>query len=239
MLPRSRSAWQAGHRWHLPPGHLTSSQDRQRQEATPPSQRDPLSGRPVRTYHDDVQVRGRFQGGRGLVDTNVDTHPGAASPCTGTRVASRQWKERSVVLLAYAVLAGVIAWALDRRGGPWVLRLGEPGQQRARLAAGMLDTAVGAIGIAVLGLQLAGDDHAPVLGWTIGAAVSLGSVLYAAGLLAWRGRQALGLRVLGWVLLVAGVVIPSTLTLGLPLVALLALTLAPIPQQMAQGGPAT
>jgi hypothetical protein len=40
---------------------------------------------------------------------------------------------------------------------------GEPGQQRVRLAAGMLDTAVAAIGIAVLGLQLGGDDHA--LGW--------------------------------------------------------------------------
>ena len=48
----------------------------------------------------------------------------------------------------------VVAWALVRRGGPWILRLGEPGQQRVRLAAGMLDTAVGAIGVAVLGLQL-------------------------------------------------------------------------------------
>lgn len=145
-----------------------------------------------------------------------------------------------MLLLAYAVLAGVIAWALGRRGGPWVLQRSEPGQQRVRLVAGMLDTAVGAIGIAVLGLQLGGDDHALVLGWTIGAAVSLGSIVYAAGLLAWRGRQALGLRVLGWVLMVAALVIPSTVTLGLPLVALLALTLAPIPQlEVAQGGPAS
>ena len=74
-----------------------------------------------------------------------------------------------MLLLAYAFLGGVIAWALGRRGGPWILRLGEPGQQRVRLAAGMLDTAVGAIGIAVLGLQLGGGDHAHVLGWTIGA----------------------------------------------------------------------
>jgi hypothetical protein len=145
-----------------------------------------------------------------------------------------------VVLLAYALLAGVIAWALSRRGGPWILRLGEPGQQRVRLTAGMLDTAVGAIGIAVLGLQLGGDDHALVLGWTIGAAVTLGSIVYAAGLLAWRGGQALGLRVVGWVLMVAALVIPSTLTLGLPLVALLALTLALIPERsVAQSGPAS
>ena len=136
-----------------------------------------------------------------------------------------------MVLLAYAFLAGAIAWALGRRGGPWILRLGEVGRQRVRLCAGMLDTAVAAIGIAVLGLQFGGDDHALVLGWTIGAAVTVGSVVYAGGLLAWRGGRALGLRVVGWVLVVAASAIPSTLTLGLPLVALLALTLAPILQQ--------
>jgi hypothetical protein len=138
-----------------------------------------------------------------------------------------------VILLVYAFLAGVIAWAFGRRGGPWILRLGEPGQQQVRLAAAMLATAVSAMGIAVLGLQL-GGDHAHALGWTVGAAVSLGGVVYAAGLLAWRGRQALGLRILGWVLMVTALVIPSTLTLGLPLVALLALALAPIPERVAQ-----
>jgi hypothetical protein len=66
--------------------------------------------------------------------------------------------------------------------------------------------------------------------------VSLGGVVYAAGLLAWRGGQALGLRILGWVLLLMAFAIPSTLTLGLPLVALLALALAPIPEQVAGDG---
>jgi hypothetical protein len=136
-----------------------------------------------------------------------------------------------VILLVYAFLAGVIAWAFGRRGGPWILRLGEPGQQRVRLAAGMLATAVAAMGITVLGLQLGSDDHAHVLGWTLGAAMSLGGVAYAAGLLAWRGGQALGLRILGWVLMVTALVIPSTLTLGLPLVALLVFALAPSPSR--------
>jgi hypothetical protein len=68
----------------------------------------------------------------------------------------------------------------------------------------------------------------------LGAAASLGGVVYAAGLLAWRGGQALGLRILGWVLLVTALVIPSTLTLGLPLVALLVVALAPIPEQIAR-----
>lgn len=144
-----------------------------------------------------------------------------------------------MLLLAYGFMVGAIAWAFGRRGGPWILRLSEPSQQRVRLAAGMLDTAVIALGIAVLGLQLGGDDYAHVLGWTIGAAVSLGGVVYAAGLLAWRGGQALGLRILGWVLMVTALAIPSTLTLGLPLVALLALALAPIPEQVVQGGSAS
>src|SRR6266542_7115202 len=97
----------------------------------------------------------------------------AVSPALAPGLRRTQWMERSVLLLAYTFLAGVIAWALGRRGGPWVLRLREPSQQRVRLAAGMVDTAVGALGSAVLGLQLGGDDHALVLGWTIGAAVSL------------------------------------------------------------------
>jgi hypothetical protein len=168
----------------------------------------------------------------------VDDLPLQLPRLHGHQGCATQWKERTVLLFAYAFLAGVIAWALGRRGEPWVLRLSEPGQQRVRLATGMLDTAVGASGIAVLGLQL--GDHAHVLGWTIGGAVILGSILYAAGLLAWRGGRALGLRVLGWVLMVAALVVPSTLTLGLPLVALLALALAPIPEQkVAQGGPAS
>jgi hypothetical protein len=43
-----------------------------------------------------------------------------------------------VLLLAYAFLAGVVTWSLGRRGGSWVLRLSGPGQQRVRLAPGML-----------------------------------------------------------------------------------------------------
>lgn len=144
-----------------------------------------------------------------------------------------------MLLLAYGFLAGVVAWAFGRRGGPWTLRLSAPAQQRVRLAAGMLATAVSAMGIAVLGLQHGGDDHAHVLGWTIGAAASLGGVVYAAGLLAWRGGRALGLRILGWVLMVTALVIPSTLTLGLPLVALLVLALVPIPEQVAPDGSAS
>jgi hypothetical protein len=93
-----------------------------------------------------------------------------------------------VLLLAYGFVVGVIAWAFGRRGGPWILRLSEPGQKRVRLAAGMLATAVAAMGIAVLGLQLGGDGHAHVLGWTIGAAVSLEASCKPPA--SWHGEEA-------------------------------------------------
>jgi hypothetical protein len=131
-----------------------------------------------------------------------------------------------VLLVAYAVLAGVLVWSLGRRRGPWILELREPARQRVRLAAAVLDTGAAALGIAVGGLQLADDGQPHLLGWTIAVALTLGSILYATGLLTWRGGQALGLRTLGWLLMVAALAIPSTLTLALPLVAPLALTLA-------------
>jgi hypothetical protein len=142
-----------------------------------------------------------------------------------------------VLLFAYAFLAVVTAWVLGPRRGPWLLQLTDPGQQRVRLTTGVLDAAVGALGVATLGLQFGAADQANVVGWAIGGLISLGAVVYAAGLLAWRGSQAVGLRILGWAFMVIALVIPSTLTLALPLVALLATTLARLPEQrVAQGG---
>jgi hypothetical protein len=140
-----------------------------------------------------------------------------------------------VLLVAYAVLAGVVVWSLARRGGPWILGLREPARQRVRLAAAVLDSVAAVLGIAVLGLQLADDGQSHLLGWTIAAALTIGSVLYATGLLTWRGGPALALRVLGWLLMVAALAIPSTLTLALPVVAPLALTLAHVPERQPAG----
>jgi hypothetical protein len=145
-----------------------------------------------------------------------------------------------VLMLAYAFLVVVTAWLLGPRRGPWILRLSEPDQQRVRLAAGVLDAAVGAMGLAVLGLQFGAADQAHVAGWMIGGLVGLGAVAYAAGLLVWRGGRPVRLRILGWALMVTALAIPSTLTLALPLMALLAATLARLPEQrVADGGSAT
>jgi hypothetical protein len=141
-----------------------------------------------------------------------------------------------VLLVACALLVMGTAWLLGPRRGPWLLRLSEPGQQRVRLAAGVLDAAAGAMGLAVLGRQLGAADQAHVAGWMIGALVSLGAVAYAAGLLVWRGGRAVRLRILGWALMVTALVMPSTLTLALPLMALLAATLARLPEQRVTAG---
>jgi hypothetical protein len=93
-------------------------------------------------------VSGKLLARRWLLQTlsrlALHWHSGCAAQC----------EERSVFPLVYAFLVGVIAWAFGRPGGPWILRLSEPGQQRVRLAAAMLATGVSAMGIAVLGLQL-------------------------------------------------------------------------------------
>jgi hypothetical protein len=63
--------------------------------------------------------------------------------------------------------------------------------------------------------------------------------VYAAGFLAWRGGQGPGLRILGWVLMVTALGDPEQAHRWLPLVALLALALAPFPEQVAQDGSAS
>jgi len=57
-----------------------------------------------------------------------------------------------------------------------------------------------------------------------------GSIVYLAGLMLWHERMGLWLRFIGWFLIVAVLAFPSTLTLLLPLAALLALTLRPDPE---------
>jgi hypothetical protein len=55
-----------------------------------------------------------------------------------------------------------------------------------------------------------------------------GGALYALGVVVWGGRLALTVRILGWAGIVVALLAPSVLTLALPLVALLAVTLRPV-----------
>jgi hypothetical protein len=56
-----------------------------------------------------------------------------------------------------------------------------------------------------------------------------GALLYAIGLGVWLDRTAFALRLSGWVLMAAALVVPSTLTLALPVVAAMLVTVATIP----------
>src|SRR6266540_4046832 len=124
-----------------------------------------------------------------------------------------------MILFAYAIALLAVAWAVASRGRPWILRLDERRQQLIRLA-----------GVAVIWVQATGEaaDQA-VLPWTIGAALIVGSVVHGAGLVAWQGSRAVALRLVGWALMTLAFSVPSTLTLALPLVALLVPTLALVP----------
>ena len=63
----------------------------------------------------------------------------------------------------------------------------------------------------------------------LGALLIGGSFLYVVGAALWRGYAAYGLRVVGWCLVAAVLSVPSTLTLALPVVALMAAVLVEVP----------
>ena len=71
------------------------------------------------------------------------------------------------------------------------------------------------------------DDATSVGSLILGGGVA-GSALFAIGAANWTGTTAFLLRCAGWLLMVIALVTPSTLTLGLPLVAVLAFALVPI-----------
>jgi hypothetical protein len=89
-------------------------------------------------------------------------------------------------------------------------------------------TAAAAGGVAIL--LLTSDDADPTTaGVVLLTALVGGSVSYLIGTVVWRGTMAFILRVIGWVLLVVPALVPSTLSLALPILAILALTMSAAP----------
>ncbi len=131
-----------------------------------------------------------------------------------------------MILGAYLLLLLAVVWMALRLPDPWLSRLNVRRQQTARTLVMIPTVLLVVLGVIIVGLQVGRDAPHSALAWLIAALTLAGSLLYGLGVLAWDGRRAFLLRAIGWAMLVVALVIPSTATLALPLVALLVPTLA-------------
>ena len=132
--------------------------------------------------------------------------------------------------IAYLVFLIALVWAVIRRRRPWIRRVSGAGQQGLRLTTMVLAIAIGSLGCLVIAIQPPGQHGIyRWLGYAVGSTMLVGALLYAIGLVVWLDRSALALRLSGWMLMAAALVVPSTLTLALPVVAAMVVTLADIP----------
>jgi hypothetical protein len=127
-----------------------------------------------------------------------------------------------MLLVAYLTAAAAVLWRLR---APGTLR---PAAEAAIRAGAVL---VGAAAVAVA-LALLAKHEATPLGTAILVSLAAGASCYVAGTLGWTGRGAFRLRAAGWTAMVLALLVPTTLSLALPLVALLAVTLHVRPQAL-------
>jgi hypothetical protein len=131
-----------------------------------------------------------------------------------------------MLFVSYAVFLSAVGFLLGRavteRQGPSVWDTGYGSVTRGVMLATSLI-------ILVLSFAMALDrEHTSTLGNAIWASLTVGSALYSVGAASWTGNAAFLLREIGWILIAIAILFPSTLTLGAPLVALLAVALVPI-----------
>lgn len=131
-----------------------------------------------------------------------------------------------MVFVSYAVFLSTVAFLLGRavteRKEPSVWDTGYGSLTRGVMLATSLI-------ILLLSLPMALDrEHTSTESNALWASVIVGSALYSAGAASWTGNPAFWVRGIGWILMAVAFLLPSTLTLGLPLVALLAFALVPI-----------
>jgi hypothetical protein len=126
-----------------------------------------------------------------------------------------------MILIAYACL--IIAVTAYVRGftGP----VPKPVQTLARVLG-----ALAGVGFASIGFLLLGNGPPGVVGATLLFMLVFGAVTYVWGLLRWRAPDGFVLRRTGWLLVVAALTFPTTLTLLLPIACLLMPTLRSTPE---------
>jgi hypothetical protein len=126
-----------------------------------------------------------------------------------------------LLFAAYAIFLVLIVWAFARIGAGRT-----PGHEESPWRPVTLVVSVASL---LLFMTLVPQQHGALdLGVVIVTSGTAGSTLYAIGAVVWTGVGAYRLRAIGWVLSAIAFGIPSTLTLGLPLLGLLAFPLAPL-----------
>lgn len=123
-----------------------------------------------------------------------------------------------MIFVGYLLLVAAVVWIVVK-GLSW--RLPTKLEVPARALGVVLDAAFLALGLALL----AGGSPG-VAGVVLLMALTLGAGVYLWGITLWRGRGAQVLRVVGWSVMAGALVVPTTISLTLPLLALLAPTLA-------------
>jgi hypothetical protein len=130
-----------------------------------------------------------------------------------------------MILVAYACLL-VALGALVSRGGVGPLT------RRSELVTRLLG-AIGAAAMASVALLLLSTNSPTTLGFAMLLMLLAGSMVYLCGLAFWRRHVGFAMRLVGLSLTATALAIPSSLTLLLPLAALLTLTLRAGPDDRA------
>ena len=125
-----------------------------------------------------------------------------------------------MILGAY-VLFLLLLWIVYHAGRRW---LAPPGALLAHSVVRSL-SATGAVALSVVALAVLSASSPSTYGVILLLLFAVGGALYTLGVAVWRGRAALALRILGWAGMVLALLAPSILTLALPVVALLSITL--------------
>jgi hypothetical protein len=128
-----------------------------------------------------------------------------------------------MVFLAYLTLSVALLSLFGRETRSWLRKA----ETQRELAVRVVALVAGVAGVLTGVVLLEGESGREL---RLLALLAGGSSIFVLGVILWRGRAALMLRTLGWVLAVGALVVPSILTLALPPVALLIVTLGRAPE---------
>jgi hypothetical protein len=135
--------------------------------------------------------------------------------------------DTKMTFLAYLTLSVALLSLLGRETRGWLRSAGPQRELAVRMGA----LAAGVAGVLASQILM---EQASGLEVVLLVVLAGGGALFALGVVLWRGGAALVLRAIGWGLAVAALAVPSMLTLALPPVALLIVTLGRPPEHAAR-----